>query len=103
MKIVAKLGFSADTQELSSRKLAWKASDGPQLTSSSQDDMVDLFGRLPVHERQYIQHVVAVDGVGSAYAYAAVTVYQGPVGAPSVFQHEVSCSVSIFHYYHLTF
>lgn len=46
--------------------------------------MIDLFGRLPVHERQYIQHVVAVPGGGSAYMASAVAVYQGPVKVQAV-------------------
>lgn len=55
--------------------------------------MVDLFGRIPVHERQWLQHIMAVPGGGSAYARSAVLVFQGPVGAPSVFQHETSHAV----------
>lgn len=56
--------------------------------------MIDLFGRLPMGEREWIQHVMAVPGgSGSAYESAAVTVYQGPVGTPSVFQHETGHAV----------
>jgi len=42
--------------------------------------MIDLFGRLPIHERQWIQHVVAVPGGGNAYETSADVVFQGSVG-----------------------
>ncbi|EJD43987.1 hypothetical protein AURDEDRAFT_114493 [Auricularia subglabra TFB-10046 SS5] len=61
--------------------------------SLSQIDMIDLFGRLPVHERQWIRHVIAVPGGGSAYESNADVTFQGPVGVPSVFQHEVGHAV----------
>ncbi|KZV85503.1 hypothetical protein EXIGLDRAFT_726077 [Exidia glandulosa HHB12029] len=64
--------------------------------SLSQIDMIDLFGRLPVHERQWIRHVVAVPGGGSAYELNADVVFQGPVGTPSVFQHEVGHAVDFY-------
>jgi len=64
--------------------------------SISQSSMVDLFGRLPVRERQWIQHVMAVPGGGSAYNSAAVIVFQGPVGVPSVFQHETTHSLDAY-------
>ena len=59
--------------------------------------MIDLFGRLPIHERQYITNVVAVPGGGSAYETSAVVVFQGAVGVPSVFQHEVGHAVDAYH------
>lgn len=59
--------------------------------------MIDLFGRLPIHERQYITNVVAVPGGGSAYETSAIVVFQGPVGTPSVFQHEVGHAVDAYH------
>jgi hypothetical protein len=58
--------------------------------------MIDLFGRLPVHERQWIQHVIGVPGGGSAYERSAVVVFQGPVGVPSVFQHETTHAVDAY-------
>ncbi|KAH7106114.1 hypothetical protein BKA62DRAFT_688889 [Auriculariales sp. MPI-PUGE-AT-0066] len=64
--------------------------------SLSQIDMIDLFGRLPVHERQWIRHVIAVPGGGSAYMSTADVVFQGPVGTPSVFQHEVGHAVDFY-------
>ncbi|KFY40588.1 hypothetical protein V494_03439 [Pseudogymnoascus sp. VKM F-4513 (FW-928)] len=60
-------------------------------------DMIDLFGRLPIHERQYITNVIAVPGGGSAYETSAIVVFQGPVGTPSVFQHEVGHAVDSYH------
>ncbi|OBT40697.1 hypothetical protein VE00_08902 [Pseudogymnoascus sp. WSF 3629] len=60
-------------------------------------DMIDLFGRLPIHERQYITNVIAVPGGGSAYETSAIVVFQGPVGTPSVFQHEVGHAVDAYH------
>ncbi|KZV88927.1 hypothetical protein EXIGLDRAFT_678418 [Exidia glandulosa HHB12029] len=62
----------------------------------SQIDMIDLFGRLPVHERQWVRHVIAVPGGGSAYMSNADVVFQGPVGTPSVFQHEVGHAVDFY-------
>jgi hypothetical protein len=59
--------------------------------------MIDLFGRLPIHERQYITNVIAVPGGGSAYETSAIVVFQGPVGTPSVFQHEVGHAVDAYH------
>lgn len=64
--------------------------------SLSQIDMIDLFGRLPVHERQWVRHVIAVPGGGSAYMSSADVVFQGPVGTPSVFQHEVGHAVDFY-------
>jgi hypothetical protein len=52
--------------------------------------MIDLFGHLPVQERQWVQHVVAVPGGGSAYTLNNIIVYQGNVGTPSNFQHETT-------------
>lgn len=95
--IAVQLGFSAATTMLLSRKFIVAMHDNrTDLTSCSQVDMIDLFGRLPVHERQWIQHVMAVPGGGSAYESAAVTVYQGPVGVPSVFQHETGHAVDAY-------
>lgn len=59
--------------------------------------MIDLFGRLPIHEREWIQHVIAVPGGGSAYESSAVVVFQGAVGTPSVFQHEVGHAVDAYY------
>ncbi|OBT66254.1 hypothetical protein VE03_04345 [Pseudogymnoascus sp. 23342-1-I1] len=61
-------------------------------------EMIDLFGRLPIHERQYITNVIAVPGAGSAYETSAIVVFQGPVGTPSVFQHEVGHAVDAYHH-----
>jgi hypothetical protein len=56
--------------------------------------MIDLFSRLPVRERQWVQHVIAVPAKGaSAYTVNKVTVYQGNVGTPSVFQHETAHAI----------
>jgi hypothetical protein len=62
----------------------------------SQIDMIDLFGRLPVHERQWVRHVMAVPGGGSAYESNADIVMQGAVGVPSVFQHETGHAVDAY-------
>jgi hypothetical protein len=59
--------------------------------------MIDLFGRLPIHEREWIQHVITVPGGGSAYESSAVVVFQGAVGTPSVFQHEVGHAVDAYY------
>lgn len=59
--------------------------------------MIDLFGRLPIGERQYITNVIAVPGGGSAYETSAIVVFQGPVGVPTVFQHEVGHAVDAYH------
>ncbi len=58
--------------------------------------MIDIFGRLPVHERQYIRHVVAIPGLNSAYMSNGNVVFKGSVGAPSVFQHEVGHAVDFY-------
>ncbi|KAH7106136.1 hypothetical protein BKA62DRAFT_688974 [Auriculariales sp. MPI-PUGE-AT-0066] len=57
---------------------------------------IELFGRLPVHERQWVRHVMAVPGGGSAYMSNADVVFQGPVGTPSVFQHETGHAVDFY-------
>ncbi|KAL2068042.1 hypothetical protein VTL71DRAFT_16140 [Oculimacula yallundae] len=62
----------------------------------SQASMIDLFGRIPVHERQWIQHVVAVPGANSAYMGSAIVVFRGTVSVPSVFQHEIGHAVDFY-------
>jgi hypothetical protein len=64
--------------------------------------MIDLFGRLPVHERQYIRHVVAVPGDASAYESGGNVLFRGPVGHPSHFQHEVGHAVDAFRHENFT-
>lgn len=58
--------------------------------------MIDLFGRIPVHERQWIQHVIAVPGGGSAYEWNACVVFQGPVAHITVFQHEIGHALDFY-------
>ena len=58
--------------------------------------MIDLFGRIPVHERQWIQHVIAIPGSNSAYMGSAIIVFRGSVGTPSVFQHEIGHALDFY-------
>ncbi|KAH7321847.1 hypothetical protein BKA65DRAFT_407849, partial [Rhexocercosporidium sp. MPI-PUGE-AT-0058] len=62
----------------------------------SQASMIDLFGRMPVHERQWIQHVIAIPGANSAYMGSAIIVFRGSVGTPSVFQHETGHALDFY-------
>ncbi|KAH7106131.1 hypothetical protein BKA62DRAFT_668832 [Auriculariales sp. MPI-PUGE-AT-0066] len=63
----------------------------------SQFTMGQLFGRLPVHERQWVRHVMAVPGGGSAYAVNADVVFEGNTDAVSIFQHEVGHLVDAYN------
>jgi hypothetical protein len=58
--------------------------------------MGQLFGSLPVHERQWTRHVIAVPGGGSAYAYNGDVVFEGNTNTISVFQHEVGHLVDFY-------
>ncbi|KZW01044.1 hypothetical protein EXIGLDRAFT_638638 [Exidia glandulosa HHB12029] len=60
----------------------------------SQAEMIDLFGRLPVHERQWVRHVMAfpgnTPGIISAYASNGDIAMQGDTASPMFFQHETT-------------
>lgn len=97
------LGYSVDTHQ----RIFRKHFPSPclltplycSLTKSvfrSATSMIDLFGRLPVHERQWVKNVIAVPGGGSAYMSNGIVVFQGPVGTPSVFQHETGHAVDFY-------
>ncbi|PVH81609.1 hypothetical protein DL98DRAFT_587225 [Cadophora sp. DSE1049] len=63
----------------------------------SQATMVDVFGRIPVRERQWIQHVVAIPGPNSAYMSSAIVVFRGTAtGSLGVFQHEIGHAVDFY-------
>ncbi|KAH9213334.1 hypothetical protein DL95DRAFT_302714 [Leptodontidium sp. 2 PMI_412] len=66
--------------------------------SLSQIDMIDLFGRLPVHERQWVVNIVAVPGANSAYWNGALALFRGSVGVPSVFQHEIGHALDQYNH-----
>ncbi|KFY21781.1 hypothetical protein V493_07131 [Pseudogymnoascus sp. VKM F-4281 (FW-2241)] len=63
----------------------------------SQSQLIDYFGRLPVHERQSVSHVMAVPGRGSAYEAGGVVVFQGKTASLSIFQHEVGHAVDAYN------
>ncbi|KAK0116369.1 hypothetical protein ONS95_013389 [Cadophora gregata] len=59
--------------------------------------MVDIFGRIPVKERQWVQHVVAIPGPSSAYMSNAIVVFKGTAaGSIGVFQHEIGHAVDFY-------
>ncbi|KFY07380.1 hypothetical protein V492_07192 [Pseudogymnoascus sp. VKM F-4246] len=63
----------------------------------SQSQLIDYFGRLPVHERQSVSYVIAVPGGGSAYEIGGLVVFQGNTASVSVFQHEVGHAVDAYN------
>ncbi|KFY85029.1 hypothetical protein V500_08780 [Pseudogymnoascus sp. VKM F-4518 (FW-2643)] len=63
----------------------------------SQSQLIDYFGRLPVHERQSVSYVMAVPGGGSAYEIGGMVVFQGATASVSVFQHEVGHAVDAYN------
>ena len=65
--------------------------------SCSQSQLIDYFGRLPVHERQSVSYVMAVPGGGSAYEIGGMVVFQGATASVSVFQHEVGHAVDAYN------
>ena len=67
------------------------------IKTCSLDTMMEYFGRLPVRERSWVRHVMAVpDTSSNAYMRNANTVYKGPVNSLSVFQHETAHAVDHF-------
>lgn len=58
----------------------------------SQIDMIDLFGRMPVHMREYIRHVIALPGSKSAGSSGDNIQMNGAVGI-TVFVHETGHSL----------
>ncbi|KZV88917.1 hypothetical protein EXIGLDRAFT_722096 [Exidia glandulosa HHB12029] len=66
------------------------------MASLTMEDLFSYFGRLPVHERQWVRHIIALPGGGSAYMSNADIVLMGPVKSMSVFQHEVGHAVDMY-------
>ncbi|KFY43255.1 hypothetical protein V495_04067 [Pseudogymnoascus sp. VKM F-4514 (FW-929)] len=63
----------------------------------TQSQLIDYFGRLPVHERQSVSYVIGVPGGGSAYEIGGLVVFQGATASVSVFQHEVGHAVDAYN------
>ncbi|OBT83639.1 hypothetical protein VE02_08043 [Pseudogymnoascus sp. 03VT05] len=63
----------------------------------SINQLIDYFGRLPVHERQSVSYVMGVPGGGSAYEIGGMVVFQGNTASISVFQHEVGHAVDAYN------
>lgn len=58
--------------------------------------MIDTFGRLPVHERQWIRHVIAVPGPAHGLEFVACVVFMGDVNFLTVFQHEIGHALDFY-------
>lgn len=59
----------------------------------SQDQMIDVFGRLPVHMRSWVRLSIALPGARSAYTYSDLgdNVYFGDIQSyPTLWVHEIS-------------
>ncbi|KFY97590.1 hypothetical protein V500_02006 [Pseudogymnoascus sp. VKM F-4518 (FW-2643)] len=63
----------------------------------SINQLIDYFGRLPVHERQSVSYVMGFPGGGSAYEIGGMVVFQGNTASISVFQHEVGHAVDAYN------
>ncbi|KAH8883536.1 hypothetical protein GQ53DRAFT_882789 [Thozetella sp. PMI_491] len=60
-------------------------------------NMIDAFGRMPVHDRQWTQHILALPDSGcSAGTGGMVTTFHGPCYVPSVFIHELTHTLDAF-------
>ncbi|KAI5461905.1 hypothetical protein BGZ63DRAFT_423228 [Mariannaea sp. PMI_226] len=59
--------------------------------------MIDAFGRMPIHDRQWTQHILALPASScSAGTGGAVTTFYGPCYIPSVFVHEFTHTLDAF-------
>lgn len=64
--------------------------------TTSIEKMVDFFGRLPVHERQWTRHLHSFPQVGpSAYMINGDIILQGDPGLPT-YQHEITHVLDFF-------
>jgi hypothetical protein len=58
----------------------------------SKIDMIDIFGRLPVHMRQFIRHIIALPGTKSAGSSGDNIQMNGDIGI-TVYVHEIGHSL----------
>lgn len=57
----------------------------------------DAFGRVPIHDRQWTQHILALPASAcSAGTGGAVTTFYGPCYIPSVFVHELTHTLDAY-------
>ncbi|KAL7945352.1 hypothetical protein V8C42DRAFT_322885 [Trichoderma barbatum] len=60
-------------------------------------NMIDAFGRIPIGDRQWTQHILALPASScSAGTGGAVTTFHGPCYIPSVFIHELTHTLDAF-------
>ncbi|KAM6486898.1 hypothetical protein HDV62DRAFT_386942 [Trichoderma sp. SZMC 28011] len=60
-------------------------------------NMIDAFGRVPIHDRQWTQHILALPASScSAGTGGAVTTFYGPCYIPSVFVHELTHTLDAY-------
>ncbi|KAL7782943.1 hypothetical protein V8C37DRAFT_397570 [Trichoderma ceciliae] len=60
-------------------------------------NMIDAFGRIPIGDRQWTQHVLAIPASScSAFTGGAVTTFVGPCYIPSVWIHELTHTLDTF-------
>ena len=66
--------------------------------ANSQNDMVDLWGRVPVRMRDYVRHLVALPGQRSAGSNGDNIAFNGPANVISIFVHETGHSLDSHAY-----